>query len=152
MVERRAVVGGGLVAGLTALMGESSAEAAPAPAVTEDGQQISGSIDQLRRTFESQFDQSYAALWRGVGRVRQQQRQWLRSTQKYPDFLDIGVDVWDNVYDWHVAHQQPLRMERAADGRYTMVFMFTTLVLRPEQAPDYVGFPFDADARRTRVP
>ena len=152
MVERRAVVGGGLVAGLTALMGESSAAAAPAPAVTDDAQQISGSIDQLRKTFEGQFDQSYAALWRGIGRVRQQQRQWLRSTQKYPDFLDIGVDVWDNVYDWHVAHQQPVSMGRAADGRYTMMFMFTTLVLRPEQAPDYVGFPFDSDSRRQRTP
>jgi hypothetical protein len=33
-----------------------------------------------------------------------------------------------------------------------MLFMFTTLVLRPEQAPDYVGFPFDSDSRRTRTP
>jgi hypothetical protein len=29
--------------------------------------------------------------------------------------------------------------------------MFTTLLLRPEQAPDFVGFSFDADTRaRTR--
>lgn len=149
MVERRALVGGGLVAGLTALVGESSAAAA---AVADDSLQISGSIDQLRKTFEGQFDQSYTALWRGVGRIRQQQRQWLRSTQKFPDFIEVGAEVWDNLYDWHVTHQQPLSMGRAADGRYTMVFMFTTLVLRPEQTPDYVGFPFDADARRTRVP
>jgi hypothetical protein len=148
MVERRALVGGGLAAGFTALLGESSAAAA----VPDDSQQISGSIDQLRKTFEGQFDQSYAALWRGIGRIRQQQRQWLRSTQKFPDFIEVGVDVWDNVHDWHVAHQQPLSMGRAADGRYTMMFMFTTLVLRPEQALDYIGFPFDADARRTRVP
>lgn len=148
MVERRALVGGGLVAGITALMGESSAAAA----VPDDSQQISGSIDQLRKTFEGQFDQSYAALWRGIGRIRQQQRQWLRSTQKFPDFIEVGIDVWDNVHDWHVAHQQPLSMGRAADGRYTMLFMFTTLVLRPEQALDYIGFPFDADVRRTRVP
>src|SRR5262245_54943167 len=136
MVDRRAVVGGSLVAGFSALMGESPAAAAPA--ATEDGQQISGSIDQLRKTFEGQFDQSYGASWRAVGCIRAQQRQWLRSTQKYPDFIEIGVDVWDNLYDWHVANQQPLSMGRAADGRYTMVFMFTTLVLRPEQALDYV--------------
>jgi hypothetical protein len=41
-------------------------------------------------------------------------------------------------------------MGRANDGRYTMIFMFTTLVLRPEQMPDYVGYPFDADSRRQR--
>ena len=148
MVERRQLVGGGIVAGLSALVGESLASAAPAA----DEGQISGSIDQLRRTFEGQFDQTYGALWRGVIRIRQQQRTWLKSTMKFPDFIEVGIEVWDNLYDWHVAHQQPLSMGRAADGRYTMTFMFTALVLRPEQAPDYVGFPFDADARRQRVP
>lgn len=149
MVERRTMMGGGLVAGLGVLM---SAEPAAAAAVSDESQQISGSIDQLRRTFEGQFDQTYATLWRGVSRIRQQQRTWMKSTMKFPDFIEIGIDVWDNLYDWHVAHQQPVSMGRAADGHYTMVFMFTTLVLRPEQAPDYVGFPFDADGRRVRVP
>ena len=146
MVKRRQLVGGGIVASLTALMGESSASAAAA--VSEDSLQISGSIDQLRKTFEGQFEQTYASLWRGVARVRQQQRTWMKSTMKFPDFIEIGIDVWDNLYDWHVAHQQPVSMGRAADGHYTMTFMFTTLVLRPEQTPDYVGFPFDSDARR----
>jgi hypothetical protein len=42
-------------------------------------------------------------------------------------------------------------MTRTADGRYAMVFMFTTLLLRPDQAADFVGFAFDADTqRRTR--
>jgi hypothetical protein len=150
MVERRAMMGGGLVAGLTAaLMGEPAAAAA---VVSDDSQQISGSIDQLRKTFEGQFDQTYSSLWRGVTRIRQQQRTWMRSTMKFPDFIEIGIDTWENLYDWHVTHQQPLSMGRAADGHYTMVFMFTTLILRPEQAADYVGFPYDADGRRTRVP
>lgn len=149
MVERRTVMGGGLVAGLTALM---NAEPAAAAAASDDGQQISGSIDQLRRTVESQFAQSYQDLWRGVTRIRQQQHLWMKSTMKFPDFIEIGIDVWDNVYDWHVAHQQPVSMARAADGHYTMVFMFTTLLLRPEQALDYVGFPFDSDGRRGRTP
>ena len=43
-------------------------------------------------------------------------------------------------------------MARTADGRYAMVFMFTTLLLRPEQATDFVGYGFDADAPRQRVP
>lgn len=148
MVERRQLVGGGIVAGLTALMGESSVSAAAAP--SEDSLQISGSIDQLRKTFEGQFEQTYASLWRGVARIRQQQRTWMKSTMKFPDFIEVGIDVWDNLYDWHVAHQQPVSMGRASDGHYTMTFMFTTLVLRPEQTPDYVGFPFDSDARRQR--
>jgi hypothetical protein len=148
MVERRQLMGGGFVAGLTALMGESSVNAAAAQ--SDDGQRISGSIDQLRRTFEGQFDQTYTTPWRGVSRIRQQQRTWIKSTMKFPDFIEIGIDVWENLYDWHLAHQQPVSMGRSNDGRYTMTFMFTTLVLRPEQAPDYVGFPFDADGRRQR--
>jgi hypothetical protein len=75
----------------------------------------------------------------------------MMATRKYPDFLEIGLDVWDNVYDWHVTYQQPLNVNRLADGRYAMAFMFTTLLLRPEQSPDFVGYPFDADSQgRTR--
>jgi hypothetical protein len=48
------------------------------------------------------------------------------------------------VYDWHVRHQQPITATRTADGRYVMTVMFTTLILRPEQAGSYVGYGFDA--------
>lgn len=138
-MERRAVVGGSLLAGLSTMLSPEAVEAAQAA----DLEGVSGSIDQLRRTVERQFANVYTDKWSGVARIRQQQHTWLRSTQKYPDFIEIGLDVWDNIYDWHVVHQQPLSVTRTADGRYTMVFMFTTLVLRPDQAVDYVGFAFD---------
>ena len=64
------------------------------------------------------------------------------ATRKYPDFLEIGLDVWDNIWDWHVVYQQPLNVTRVADGRYAMSFMFTTLLLRPDQ---------NAGFRRLRV-
>jgi hypothetical protein len=152
-MERRALMGGSLAAGLTSLMSPAAAGAAPRDAASNaaDQEGVSDSIDQLRRTVESQFTKIYSDRWQGVSRVRQQQNTWLRSTQKYPDFIEIGIDVWDNIYDWHVTHQQPISMTRGTDGRYTMLFMFTTLLLRPEQAPDFVGFSFDADTRaRTR--
>jgi hypothetical protein len=146
MVQRRELVGGGLVAGLATLMA-SGAEGAPAL----DDEQTAAAVHRLRETFERQFDQVYPGKWRGVSRVRQQQRTWLLATRKYPDFLEIGLDVWDNVYDWHVAFQQTLNVTRLADGRYAMAFMFTTLLLRPDQAPDFVGYPFDTDSQgRTR--
>jgi hypothetical protein len=144
-MERRAVVGGSFLAGLSTLMSPVSAEAA-----AQDLEGVSSSIDRLRRTVEDQFGAVYTNKWNGVARIRQQQHTWMRSTQKYPDFIEIGLDVWDNIYDWHVVHQQPISMTRTTDGRYTMVFMFTTLLLRPDQAADYVGFAFDADARAPR--
>jgi hypothetical protein len=150
MVERRVVMGGSLLAGLTALASPAVAAEASARAV-DDLQDVSSSIKGLQRTVEDQFATIYTAKWHGVGRIRQQQHTWMRSTQKFPDFIEIGIDIWDNMYDWHVVHQLPVTMARTGDGRYTMVFMFTTLVLRPDQAPDYVGFAFDIDTRlRTR--
>jgi hypothetical protein len=127
------------------------APAAADAALADDCGDVSSSIDRLRRTVEDQFENSYTSKWRGVARIRQQQHTWMKATQKYPDFIEVGLDVWDNLYDWHVAHQQPVSMTRTADGRYAMVFMFTTLLLRPDQAADFVGFAFDADTqRRTR--
>ena len=153
-MERRAIVGGSLLAGLSTLMSPAAVAAgasAEAAAAAGDLEAVSDSIDQLRRTVERQFASVYTDKWQGVARIRQQQHTWMRSTQKYPDFIEVGLDVWDNIYDWHVVHQQPVNMTRTADGRYSMVFMFTTLLLRPDQAPDFVGFAFDADARsRTR--
>jgi acyl-CoA thioesterase len=149
-MERRAVVGGSLLAGLSTLMSPHDAEAAAA-AADSDLEGVSYSIDQLRKTVERQFANVYTAKWHGVARIREQQHLWMKSTQKYPDFIEIGIDVWDNIYDWHVVHQQPINMTRLTDGRYTMVFMFTTLLLRPDQAADFVGYAFDIDtARRTR--
>jgi hypothetical protein len=154
-MERRAVVGGTVLAGLSTLMSpaalaaEASAEAASAAAGDLEG--VSDSIDRLRLTVERQFASVYTDTWQGVARIRQQQHTWMRSTQKYPDFIEVGLDVWDNIYDWHVVYQQPVNMTRTSDGRYTMVFMYTTLLLRPDQALDFVGFAFDADSARPRT-
>jgi hypothetical protein len=140
MVQRRDLVGGGLVAGLASMM-------APAAEAAADDDQSAQSINRLRETFERQFEQAYSARWQGVSRVRQQQRTWMQATRKYPDFIEIGLNVWDNIWDWHVVYQQPLSVTRVADGRYAMSFMFTTLLLRPDQNPDFVGYGFDADSQ-----
>jgi hypothetical protein len=148
-MERRAVVGGSLIASLSTLMSPAGSEAAAAAASDLEG--VSDSIDQLRKTVERQFANVYTNRWQGVARIREQQHTWMKSTQKYPDFIEIGIDIWDNIYDWHVVHQQPVNMTRMSDGRYSMVFMFTTLLLRPDQAADFVGYSFDADSARPRT-
>ena len=143
MVERRNLVGGGLVAGLASLM-TTGVGAAPRAG---DDEVSASAIDRFRQTSERQFEQIYTQKWKGVSRVRQQQRTWLISTRKYPDFLEIGIDVWENIYDWHVVYQQPLNVSRLADGRYAMMFTFTMLLLRSDQNPDFVGYAFDADSQ-----
>jgi hypothetical protein len=137
-----------MLASLSTLLSPAGADAA-AQAGDLDG--VADSIEQLRRTVERQFANVYTDKWQGVARIRQQQHTWMRATQKYPDFIEVGLDVWDNIYDWHVVHQQPVNMTRTSDGRYSMVFMFTTLLLRPELAADFVGYAFDSDNARPRL-
>lgn len=145
MVQRRNLMGAGLAASLAALVAGEEAEAAAAQ--RDDGsREVSNEVRQLRQAIETNFNRP----WTSIARIREQQRIWLRANHKYPDFIELGADVWDALYDWHVRYQQPINMTRSADGRYLMAFMFTTFILRPEQAPDYIGPPFDGDRRRVQ--
>jgi hypothetical protein len=132
-MERRDMVRGGLL-GFTAMLGGAGAEGAQG-----DNPDVARAIDQLRRTLEQRLDPSFDEL----RDVRQQQRTFLKASHKFPDFIEIGIDVWDRVYDWHVRHRIAPEISRRDDGRYTMTFMFTTLVLRPELTEGHVGFGYD---------
>jgi len=78
-----------------------------------------------------------------IAGVRKSQYDYLRANGKFPDFIDIGLDVWAAIYDWHVRMQQPLVLGRDAGGRYTMMLTFTTLVLRQDAVPAFIGIPYD---------
>jgi hypothetical protein len=142
MVERRNLVGGGLAAGLAALMAGEDAEAAAAQGGGNDTL-VAGAINDLREAVNN----TYVGPWRAIGLIREQQRIWLRANHRYPDFIEIGIGIWDSLYDWHVRYQQPIGMTRSPDGRYLIAFMFTTFVLRPDQALDYIGAPYDNERR-----
>jgi hypothetical protein len=75
--------------------------------------------------------------------VRKSQTDFLRANGKFPDFIDVGVEVWTAVYDWHVRMQQPLVLGRDANGRYTLMLGFTALVLKPDAVPSLIGIPYD---------
>jgi hypothetical protein len=133
-MERRNVIGGALVASLSGLAGADTAEAA----AQRDDSSVALAIDNLYKLFDREFDVSPAAV-QLVSLVRQQQRTFLRANQKYPDFIDVGIDVWESVYNWHVKHRQPIEASRLGDGRYILTFMFTKLLMRTDLAPDFIG-------------
>jgi len=136
-MERRELVSGGLL-GLTALLGGGDATADAAP--QGDSFDTARAIDRLRELLEQRVAPPFVEL----SEIRRQQRMFIKASDKFPDFIEIGVNVWDRVYDWYVRYQQPPTVVRRDDGRYTMTFMFTTLVLRPDQADDYVSLAYDA--------
>ena len=144
MLERRRVIGSGVVAGVTGLLGASAAaNAAPA----DDDARTAAAIDRLREVLEKQFEACELGACSHISRLRTAQRNWLASREKYPDFIEVGITIWERIYDWHIKHQQRPDARRLDDGRYAMTFMFTMLLLRPDQPPDYVGPPFDLDGR-----
>ena len=153
-MERRNLLGRGLFAGLTGMFAApAAATAAPAGGAGEDTSEAAArAIDQLRTQYEFMSDPTELGRSGTIGAIRQQQRTFLMSARKYPDFIEVGLNVWEDVCDWHVKQRQPINATRLADGRYAMVFMFTTLILRPEQDANFVGFPFDAEPTRRPTP
>ena len=103
-----------------------------------DAEGVSSAIADLRQTIDRGLQVSPE-----LARIREQQRIFLRPNQKFPDYIEIGIAVWESISDWHIRHQLPLNVTRTADGRYAMVVMLTNLILRPEQPETYVGFGFD---------
>ena len=75
--------------------------------------------------------------------VRKSQYAYLRANGKFPDFIDVGADIWQGIYDWNIRVQQPLVLGRDANGRYTLMLGFTALVLRQDSVPTLIGIPYD---------
>ena len=78
-----------------------------------------------------------------AAKVREHMEVFFRTNQKFPDFIDVGYHVFMDTYDWHIKNRQQMVVTRGVDGRYWMQFMFTTLILRAEQDPKYIGIPYD---------
>jgi hypothetical protein len=157
MLARRRLLGTTLVGGLLgAAMPAPDALAWSAPGDTtgnppaggpEGGGQTSDRqvmeiVDALK-DIRRAIDSSQGSVVTEIAGVRQKQIEYLRATNKFPDFIDVGLDVWFAVYDWHVKHLQPLVIGRDGNGRYTIALMSTALVMRPDLVPTFVSAPYD---------
>ena len=78
-----------------------------------------------------------------VPKLRELYTAFLKANQKFPDFCDIGINIFYDVYDWHVKHKEPLLVGRTAENRLTIRFMYTTLLVRLDTDAVYLGIPFD---------
>jgi hypothetical protein len=103
--------------------------------------EIEQELQQMRTVLrESLAGPSVAAG--SIGEIRRQFTIFLRSNLKYPDYCEIGSGIFMELYDWHVRHRQALEITRV-DNRMALRFMFTWMILRPEQAENHIGIPFD---------
>lgn len=139
MVNRRNLLSGGLLGTVGAVLAADAAAAPQRQSDRNDERLMANAVDALRTTIER-----IAEVAPELAKIREQQRIFLKVNRKFPDFIEVGIGVWEDVYNWHVRHQHPLNMTQTGDGRYLMSVMFTTLVLRPDQAESFVGIAFDA--------
>jgi hypothetical protein len=140
MIDRRELLTlGGFFGGLAG-RGANADDAAYATAEISDrsAQDIVAALKAI--TTAMYAAQSFDA----INPIRTRQIDYLKANNKFPDFIDVGVDVWMAVHDWQVRVQQPLVLGRDGSGRYTMTLEFTQLVLRPDTTPNFISPPYDA--------
>ena len=140
MVGRRELVGGGALAGLAAMVSPEQ----QGTTEKDDNAAIVRAIDRLREVLARPAESCTLGTCGTVDAVRAQQKTFLKANQKFPDYIDAGIDAWWELYDWHVKNRQPINTSRLPDGRYGLAFMFTTVVLRPDQAANFIGWGYDA--------
>jgi len=101
--------------------------------------EIVDALKEIRKALEN----SQGSVVTEIAGVRQKQIEYLRATNKFPDFIDVGLDVWFGVHDWHIKHLQQMVIGRDGNGRYTITLMSTQLVMRPDLVPTFVSAPYD---------
>ena len=136
-MDRRSLINCGLFTGFAAM-------SAPEPAMgQQNGQQDESAVARAIDTLDSHLERA-RLVSPELARIREQQRVFLRANQKFPDFIEVGIGVWESLIDWHVRHRLSPSTSRTTDGRYLMAVPFSTLELRSDQPENYVGPGVDA--------
>jgi hypothetical protein len=143
MISRREVVTAGVLGTLATAGPAEAAQAAQEVEVLRAGfklledkfTELKASVDQGLRGNSMNFG--------NMSRVREVIEKYTKASGKFPEYCDIGLGVFYDVYDWHVRNQQQIQIARIADQRMVIQFMFTQLIVRWESESNFVGVPFE---------
>ena len=141
MISRREVVTAGVLGTLatgTADAGQGQSDAQLSASVRS----LEDKLQELKLTVEQGL-RGNSMNYGNVGQVKTVIQKYAKVSGKFPDWCEVGLDVFYDVYDWHVRHQQQIQITRIADQRLAIQFMFTQLILRWENVETYVGTPYD---------
>jgi len=144
MIDRRqlltmsGILGALAPAGESGAGGESAAFGAGQSLSPQATQDIVNALKDIRSAIAA--GPSFAEIMT----VRTRQMEFVKAQGKFPDFIDVGIDVWYAVHDWHIRLQQQLVFGRDTVGRYTLMLGFTALVLRSDSAASYISTPYDS--------
>ena len=141
MISRREVVTAGVLGTLatgTADAGQGQSDAQLSASVRS----LEDKLQELKLTVEQGL-RGNSMNYGNVGQVKTVIQKYAKVSGKFPDWCEVGLEVFYDVYDWHVRHQQQIQITRIADQRLAIQFMFTQLILRWENVETYVGTPYD---------
>lgn len=143
MISRREMVTAGVLGTLaTGGAAEGGEVVQEVEALRAGFKLLEDKLTELKNSLDQGFRGS-SMNFGNVGQVRTALEKYAKVSGKFPDYCDIGLSVFHDVYDWHVRHQQQIQITRIAEQRLAIQFMFTQLVLRWENDSNYVGTPFD---------
>jgi hypothetical protein len=136
MLTRRALLAGGVVTGAAAGGGVDAGQSHTSSAGTDE--KLVKALEDIRDLVRGASGGSGE-----LGTIRSLQREFLKSHGKFPDFIEIGIDIWDAIMDWHIRTRQVPQVQRTAEGRYAIPVFQTNLVLRHDVSNVYIGSPYD---------
>lgn len=134
MLSRRELIAGGAA---MAPLRAAHVAAAQAGAPNEDLSDELRSIRDVLRALQNKVATTT------VRELRDRQRGFLRLNQRFPECIDVGLRVWEEMQDWHIVNGRPLTIQQTGDNRWQMDFIMTVLILRPELPENEIGQPYD---------
>ena len=132
MLSRRELITGGAAAQM------ARGGAAAAQREVDDGPELNSIRDVLNN-----IRQDHAVLTSTLSALRASQRNFYRLNQRFPQCIDVGIGVWERMQDWHISHNRPLTIQRAADGHWQMDFIMTVIVLKYELPENEISLGYD---------
>ncbi|HWI20028.1 MAG TPA: hypothetical protein VNT81_19885 [Vicinamibacterales bacterium] len=142
MISRREVVTAGVLGTLaTGTKVEAAELVQEAEALRAGFKSLENRFSELQGAVEQGL-RGNSMNYGGVGQVKAVIEKYSRASGKFPDYCDIGLSIFYDVYDWHVRNQQQISMQRVSE-RIAIQFMFTQLIVRFEADSNFVGTPFD---------
>ena len=134
MISRRNLLASSVGAGVLV----APADARAASTQSDDTRYLTEMVSELREIRRAVSIEGTQA----IALIRGAQRTYLKNSSRFPEFIDVGYDVFQSVIDWLIAVRQPVTINRLAD-RYTVALFASTIVLRPDFPDNYVGQGYD---------
>ena len=143
MISRREVVTAGMLGTLaTGNAGEAAAQSNDAMAV-QALSRIAANLDEIKASLDAGL-RGNTMSYGNLGVIKGKLETWIRTTGRFPEYWDVGISVFLEIYDWHIRERQPIQISRIAEQRMAIQWLFTQYVLRWENEPNYIGQqPYD---------